>query len=267
MVGRLDNLSSQSQSIIMQDKLNEILQRIDKLDNIFNANSSWSRKFFRFAEKLLIPIALGILALVANQASIKISNAQLELSRKEDYRKELEFEANLQTKYLELFYEDINSDDSRKQSAALKLLNIMRPELGKVLADLAEGNPNLSTELKAEARSIKTNIITFGALNKHKIGIYVRESNLRFLKLAEDIRNRMFHNGFKGIIQIYKESDSFFDYVVPPDSYEIRYEETYEDEAADQLEAVLREIYPSIQFTKTPVGNRSPNFISIFLGP
>ena len=58
-------------------------------------------------------------------------------------------------------------------------------------------------------------------------------------------------------IQIYKKNKAFFKKVRTPRTYEIRYEYPTEKEAAIQLLVVLKEMYPSLNFNKQPVMDKT----------
>lgn len=251
----------------MNDKIDDILIRIGKIENYLRPRTSMLSIIFKFIGKLLTPIALGIFAFIADQASNKISNAQLELARRQDVRQEAEFKNNLQLKYIEVFYKEITSHSVEKQLAALSLLRLMEPELGTVLANWVESNSKISPEIRAKTESIARDIATFGVLNNYKIGIYFRNNRPDLSRSANEIRNKLVKYGFNGQIKLYKRDDSFFQEVIPPTTYEIRYEPDYEADAADRLETILNEVYPSKRFRKQAVEGRTINFISLFLGP
>ena len=109
-------------------------------------------------------------------------------------------------------------------------------------------------------------------LNDYKFGIYFPSMSPDLSKAANDMRDKLIQYGFKKErIQLYSRGNSFFEAVVPPQGYEIRYEPGYEDDAVNILENILREIYPSKSFRKQIVeagrtAGRTENFISLFLG-
>ena len=64
----------------MEDKINRILELSEKTHKEVSTDESVFSKLIHIFEKLIIPIMLAILAYVTNSASIRISQAQLELS-------------------------------------------------------------------------------------------------------------------------------------------------------------------------------------------
>lgn len=251
----------------MDDKSAEIMKRLEEIENHLKHKSSKLSRVLELIEKLLIPFALCVLAFIANHATNKFSDAQLELAKGQNLRQESESKDNLQLKYIELFYQDITSRDVDKQAAALSLLRLMKPAIGELFAHWVQSNSKLSPELRAKAESIGKNIASFGVLGDYKIGIYFLEGRQDLSKVALDIQSKLIQHGFTGLIQLYPKDKQFFDLVVPPEAFEIRYESEYEEDAANLLETILKTIYPAAPFEKKPVWTRTTNFISIFLGP
>jgi hypothetical protein len=105
-------------------------------------------------------------------------------------------------------------------------------------------------------------------LSSYKIGIYFPNNIPDLAKVANTIRDKLLQYGLKKEqIQLYSKDNSFFESAVPPNGYEIRYEPGYEDDAANNLDNILKEIYPAGHFQKEKVeAGRTENFISIFLG-
>jgi hypothetical protein len=106
-------------------------------------------------------------------------------------------------------------------------------------------------------------------LSHVKIGIYFYKDTPELSKMGHDIRNKLIQYGLKeGNIQLYGKDYSGFKELVSPKGYEIRYEPGYEDIEANLIQNILKEVFPSENFVKQPVGTgTTPNFISIFLGP
>lgn len=109
--------------------------------------------------------------------------------------------------------------------------------------------------------------IAIRLLSNYTIGIYFPDKSQKLRNTANDLRSKLIKYGLKGEkINIYPRDDAFFDKVVPPKGFEIRYEQGYEDAAAEALSNVLRKTHPSNIFHKQIVENRTANFISLFLG-
>ncbi len=116
----------------------------------------------------------------------------------------------------------------------------------------------------------------FRKLNNYKIGIYINLNRNDLFDSAEDIKIQLIKYGFKGIIEINKRDNEFFEEkTFPPKTFEIRYDKnTIEEEISSNLENILKSIYPKKSFQRVSVTNYkngkvsvSKHFISIFLGP
>lgn len=249
----------------MEDKIERILSLSETTNRRLEESNSVSAKILHIFEKLLVPIMLGVLAFVANDASNKIAESQLALSSQESDRRRAEFQAQIQTKYIELFYTEISSGDGSRQTNALQLLRLMDNDLAASFATLVGQQEGVSADIKTEALNIKSNVEYFSVLSGFKIGIYYLPANQELPSLAANISNSLKNKGFNGNIQIYKKNFSFFKKVAMPKANEIRYEPGIEGQQADLLVEFLSELYPNKKFTKRAVHNRTSSFISIFL--
>src|SRR5438128_2917760 len=127
---------------------------------------SWMKRseWMDLGAKLLVPLALGLLALVEHRGAQRIANAQLDLSRQGEQRQRDQVRVDTDLKYMELFYQDIRSGDPVKQRGALALLELMNSELGQTLAAWAERNAK-TEELKTQARETGESIASLAPLN------------------------------------------------------------------------------------------------------
>ena len=210
--------------------------------------------------RLLVPLALGILVYIANQTANKIAESQYNSAQQEK-------ETNLELKYLEIFYQEISSKDLSRQRMALAILRAMQPNLALKLAAAVSQDKSKQEEIRTEAESIRKDIEKFGQVNRYKIGIYFPKDRDDLRKIALKLKEGLINQGIRSIIQLYEKDNSFFRRVGFPKGFEVRFEEPYEDEVADQLVNLLSEIYPTRKFSKRTVRNRTVNFISVFLGP
>jgi len=243
----------------MEDKVNEILERTKIIQSSFMPKKTILSHIFVIIEKLLLPAAIVILGFCANRASLNLTNAQ-------EKRQQREAQENVQLKYIELFYQDVSSDNPERQNAAISLITLMRPEFGEQIASWVQANHSLPKQVRKRAEQISDNYARFGILNTYKIGIYFLKGDNNLSSQATDLRDSLLAHGFTGQVQIYPESQNFFDRVIPPSGNEIRYEPDYEKEAADILYRILGELYPGQSYITKLVRRRTSNFISIFLG-
>lgn len=253
----------------MEEKLDEVLKRLEGLKDRLEDRESTFSKALHIAEKLIIPILLGVLAFVAARAGNQIAQAQFEIAKSqlnltesaEKDRRE-ETRRTIQAKYVEIFYKEINSGEAKKQKAAINLLRLIDDEFASKLANLVERTPGIPAEVRSDAGKIKEDI-----LNRFKIGIYFLQGQKKLAQVAAEIQKQLLSNGFKGATQLYPKPNSFFEEAGQPESFEIRYEPGLEDAAADALAELLNKALPQYRFDKWPVMNRTRDFISIFLIP
>ncbi len=249
----------------MEEKINRVLAVTESMNRRLETSGTVFRRSLRYGERLIIPIMLGLLAFVANNASNRISESQLKLAEEESARRVTEFQAQIQVELLKIFYRDITSGDSTKQTDAILLLQSMDDKLATTFAGFVERKSSIPPEIRSQATQIRRSIETLAPLSGYKIGIYPLPASVELKSLALDISDKFRQKGFKGNIQIYDKDISFFHKVVMPNGYEIRYEQGDEDDQADLMQSLLEEFYPGEQFKKQTVTNRTRGFISIFL--
>jgi hypothetical protein len=248
------------------DNLNEKLDKI--LSKLPKENLS-KTKILEVLEKLLIPVLLGILAFITNRAGNQISEAQLELSRSQlklaeaqNARQESEARSNLQTKYIELFYKEISSQDAKKQEYALSFLKLISPDVAAPLLGWATiyVKPEVQPQVNTARNEINSRI-----LSSYEIVLYFPENNQDSLKSAQDIKRSLLEYGLgENQVKLEKKDDTFFQRLGYPKGYEIRYDKGSEEDAAQLLESILKRAYPSKQFVKLGIGSGTMNSISIF---
>lgn len=252
----------------MSEQLDELNEKLDKiLSNLSKKDSSIKK--LDILEKLLIPVLLGFLAFITNRAGNQISAAQLELSKAQlklaeaqNVRQESEAKNNLQTKYIELFYKEISSQDAKKQEYALSFLKLISPDAATPLLSWAA--IYVKPEVKPQINAAK-NEINFRILSSYEIILYFLENNQDLLKSAQDIKQSLVKYGLReNQIKLDQKDDAFFQKLGYPTGYEIRYDRGSEDNAAQLLENILKSAYPSKQFVKRGIGSSTKNSISIF---
>ncbi len=250
---------------------------------------SMGASFFSFLEKLLVPIALGLLAYAANSASIniaksqnelaraklKLADSQFQLAKAQDNRAALESESTTlrtieesktakQLKYIELIYQDISSTDKNRQLQALGLLLSLDQEVGQALAKAVSSNPSNNKVVRDKALRILRSINKYGSLINYKIGIYIEEGDADLKSYAGKLVLAFTENRFPGHISIYVKAKEFFDKAKRLEFSHIRYEPGAEDDPAEMLISLLNIINPGRQFRLVKTIQPSPNFISIF---
>lgn len=250
----------------MEAKINKLLEQVTTLQQALaqKEESGWE-KFFRIAKEFILPAAIAVLAYVGTQAGTRISEGQLRLAESAAADRKDEFRRTMQSKYVEVFYRDLNSGNVKNQQNALRLLRIMDTDLAQSLAGLVEITPNISGDVRATAARARQEIENFGALYGYKIGIYYYRDSPPSASRAESIKQKLVAKGFQGAIQLYPSDRGFFELVRAPNSLEVRYEPGKEDSAADSLVANLKEDFPSLAVSKRSVSNSTPSFISIFI--
>lgn len=109
------------------------------------------------AEKLLVPLALGFLALLVNKASNDIAATQLKLQEKIEHRQAAEAIRTRELKYLELFFDKMASPDPQTRVLAVAALTLLGDEKALILARVvqnAPGSENLTRAVNSLVLSI-----------------------------------------------------------------------------------------------------------------
>lgn len=142
-------------------------------------------KALKIIQKLIIPILLAIILYVTSNANNKILSQQNRLIEIQTNKSNEHLNRQLELKYLELFYNDINSDNPQKQSNAIGLIRLMNPELGIQLSEWTIKNVNLSAQSQGKVTSIGKELSEILNANTH---------TKRGIELA---RNGKFENAIK----------------------------------------------------------------------
>ncbi|MBO9881201.1 hypothetical protein [Xanthomonas sp. D-109] len=137
----------------MEDKLDRLLSDVARLKQALQTRKTPAERAFRLLEKMLAPLAMAVLAFYGNAAADKISAGQLALAKLSVEDKNREFARSLQSKYVELFYADITSDDPVRQGHALGLLRLMDPPLALQLAAFVASSPTAPPALRTQAEA------------------------------------------------------------------------------------------------------------------
>lgn len=256
----------------------DLEKRIEILEKEREKRPGRYSSLFNALEKLMIPLALGILGFFANHASNQISNAQLrlaesevelaksqfQLAKSQEIRSIQESKTAKQIKYIELFYEDIRDKDPAKQLQALGLLLSLDQDVGTVLATAVKSNPSNNEKVRGEAQKILRSIQKYGPLINYKIGIYVQDDDTEMINFAEALKRAFTRDKFPGTIAVYKKSKDFYTKIGEPEHTQIRYEGDYEEDAAEKLKSLLSEINPKREYHLMRTLQPSQGFLSIF---
>jgi len=249
----------------MNEKPEEINEKLDKILSDLPKKESSQIKVVELLENLLIPILLGVLAFITSDAGNKISKSQLELAKSQENRQVEESKSNLQIKYIELFYSDITSGEIQKQKNALSLLTLISTNQADPLLKWASTfvKPEAKGQIDIARNEINSRIVSI--LSNYEIMIYFLENNQDLLKSAQEIKQKLVDYGLtENQVRLEKKDDSFFQNLGYPTGYEIRYDQGIEDKEAELLESILTGALPSKQFIKRGIGSGTKNSISIF---
>jgi len=220
---------------------------------------------FHALEKLVIPVLLGFLAWVGSQAATKISEGQLHLAESTaDYQK-LESRRYMQAKFIEMFYKDLNSGDPASQMNAVRLVRLIDADLAQSLLTLVATTPGISQAVVTKANEARLQAEIVSPLSAYKIGIYYPSHDPSSIPRVLRIEERLRDIGFNGIIQKYPSDPLFLQKVNPPIGLEVRFEPGIEDDAAEALLSILQTADTKGRWSKRPVANRTPSFISVFV--
>jgi len=147
-----------------------ILEKIGSIKDNIPSKPSFFQKLFVVLEKIMIPVLLGILALIATlssnkivesqkNASIRIANAQLELAKEQESRRAQESNQLVQIKLIELFYKDISATEESRQLQAISLLKLMDINLAEKLGRWAQTNQNISPIVQKRAEETTSELL------------------------------------------------------------------------------------------------------------
>ncbi|MDJ0618341.1 MAG: hypothetical protein QNJ63_16605 [Calothrix sp. MO_192.B10] len=238
-------------------------QKIDKILDILSKKKSLTTKFLEFSEKLFIPILLGILAFITSQAGNKISKTQTEIALSQLEMAKSQYKANLQVKYIELFYQDITSQNVQKQRDALSFLELIELDEADPLVEWAENR--VKPEVKPQLEEARQNIVSrqqrvqdLQKVNDYKIQIFYNEKRPEQRRIAVEIKNALKNAEVRSVIEVKPQLDK-------ASSDQIRYFPKDESEVAKALKRILDTTYPKRSFNLQEVYTPSKGAVSIFL--
>ncbi|WP_159053637.1 hypothetical protein [Variovorax sp. PMC12] len=260
----------------METKIDQILKTLDAIQEAEKIRSTgWFSRIFKIIEIALIPLTVAGLAYYGNKAATQIADGQLALARSAAEDRKAEFQRTIQSKYLELFYRDITSNDATQQASALALLKLLEPSLANDVATYVAANSRISAQIKAEVKnenqrvqaatqvSIRTR--SSDVMNGYTVGIYYLSTDAAAEKTAHRIQSHL-KQKLPGIeIRPYPSKPDFLNEQTNAATLEVRYDAGIEDKQAARLKALL-EMPPIINSANLlAVSPPSPNFISVFV--
>jgi hypothetical protein len=239
--------------------------RIKQLEERGAAPSRW----FLLIEKLVLPLALALIAYFAKVASDDIAAAQVEVARANvriaeaaEKRAATTAVESRQLKYLELFYRDLRDRDATNQQASLSLLYVLEPTVARSVAKAVVASPATPPALRQQVNTLINDMERFGPLINYRLVIYHPPTDPSVaLQLVSNLRRL----GFKGDIRTDAKPESFAgDH--RQSGYHFRYDKVYEAAAAEYLRKVLPECLPGEKFSELHVtGARTDGALTVFL--
>lgn len=275
----------------MKKKIEEILTLSKANKELLEKKESSFKKFVNFLEKVLLPLALVILAYATYKNTLKTTSSQLilqqnqhsantkriskqhiddvELSNKQ-HNDNLELSNkqhanNSDIKYLEISYEKLLFGSKEEKEKVLLLIDEMSPELSLKLSRLAE--LTLDDKGQKEVAQNKINSSLIRLFNGYRIDIFYVQNVESQKKTAEDIAGILKDSGLS-IPIILKPQDTAtmkkFGLIV---ENQVRYERGLEDSQAEELVKLLNKSNAEIGLVKRPVRNivDTKNYLSIFI--
>jgi hypothetical protein len=221
--------------------------------------------YSRLLEKLALPLALGLLTFMGARAANRVAGAQVQLAQATADASKLQFERSLQATYIQIFYTELNSGQVDRQRGALDLLSVVEPPIAAKLSSLVARSPSVTADVKAVARRTADQVQRIASLYGFTIEIFYVSSDAKAMSQAEEVKQAVLATGFSGAIRLGGHPRAAFQRMFPTARYEVRYEPGTEDNAARELQRVLNDAFPQLNFALTPVGNTSGSYLSVFV--
>lgn len=232
-------------------------------------NSSWFVGFFHFVERVFVPVLLGVLVYITSansndiaEAQLALSESQLELTRMESNAKIKELKTNIQIKYIDMFYDDINSGDLERQRNALALLEEMEPEVAKVLAGFVKSKESLSEVTRQKAKGLIRNIEKRESLNAYKVKFYYSVGDSK--AVAYSLQTFLKKRGFQGeSVLFYDKSNSIME-ISKAGEVTVGYGHEKEKEFAEMLKGMLEKYGPIREVSLRRVKGSPTGVLSVY---
>ncbi len=104
-------------------------------------------------------------------------------------------------------------------------------------------------------------------LQGYRIELFYLDTNGKSKQHAENVFNALQQQGLPSIIKLSGATQAFLKRLNYPDGNEVRYEDPIELDQANAMLAALKKADPSTVYSTVAVGNRTPNYISVFFNP
>lgn len=247
----------------MVESINEVNNKLDKILSIVSKEKPLTTKIIEFSEKLFVPVLLGILTYVTSVAGNQISEAQNNIAQAQLKLAETQRIDNLQTKYIEIFYRDITSQDAQKQKDAVSFLDDVVPD--DVAAPLLLWATNRVEEgAKSQVDTAIQNILArqVQIVNQYKVQVFYNSNKPEQQRIAQEIQQALKGAGVTSVIEVKPQNLNLY---TKADFDAIRYYAQNETDVANALQTILRQKYSARSFNLQPVNTPSPGSVSIWI--
>lgn len=254
MVGQINELNKKPNNVAEQ-KLNKILTIVSK-------EKSLTTKIIEFSEKLFVPILLGILTYVTSVAGNQISEAQNNIAKAQLELAKTQRVDNLQTKYIEIFYRDITSQDAQKQKDAVSFGDVVSDDVAAPL--LLWATNRVEQGAKSQVDTAIQNILSrqVQTVNQYKIQVFYNSNKPEQQRIAQEIKQALKGAGVTSVIEVKPQNLNLY---TKADFDVIRYYAQNETDVANALQTILRQKYSARSFNLQPVNTPSPGSVSIWI--
>ena len=210
----------------------------------------WIDLLSKIAIPITIPITVALLAWFQNDTILKVQTSQNE--------------ANMELQLVNIVWQSLTKGNEREKERALNLIETFQPSLTFKLAEVISLDIGQSEIIRNQAAKIAKEA-AIQILKVYKVDVYYDKNSTKDKNIATRIKSVLEAGNIVRKIVLVPRDTSFLDSVGKPSGYEIRYEPLREVEAASALFSVLKKTYPSLEFEKQLVGNRTENTLSIFI--
>ena len=243
----------------------DLRRRLEAVEAELSSRRASRPRLLELGDKLLIPLAVAVLAFATDCASRRTAEGQLALAKAIEDRQAAEAAEARQLKYVELFYHDISDPTPAKQMAAASLLSVLKPEYSRPLLRVIESNPAVRSEVRQQAIGLVAVSTRFGPLINYRLAFFYPEADAASVSAARSIQAALARERFPGEIALRPSSAAAIQERGAPIGNEIRFDRYYEEDAARELQQIFKAYLPSAPFTLVPTDyGRTDNYMSVF---
>jgi hypothetical protein len=243
----------------------ELWRRLGAVEAELSSRRASRPGYIEIGTKLLIPIAVAFLAFATDCASRRTAEGQLALAKAIEDRQAADAAEARQLKYVELFYQDISDPTPAKQMTAASLLSVLKPEYSRPLLRVIQTNPAVTPAVRQHALGLVAVSARFGALINYRLAFFFPEADAASVSAATSVQATLLRERFPGEISMRPSSGAGIEALGAPIGNEIRYDRHYEDDAARELQQILKTYLPNAPFTLVPTDyGRTDNYMSVF---